>query len=216
MADNALGTFLRARREATAPAETDPGPRRTPGLRRSELAARASISVEYLTRLERGSDRRPSAQVLGALADALRLAPDERVHLHRLAKIADGATCTQHTPPDRSVRPTVRALLDELELAFVADAQGDLLAWSGGFGELAGAVGLLDAEHPNLARFVFTDPRARACFPQWDRVADSHAAALRAAADLAGFHAAALADELSVTAGAEFGRRYAAAGVLPA
>ncbi|MCP3804182.1 helix-turn-helix transcriptional regulator [Allokutzneria sp. A3M-2-11 16] len=213
MAENALGTFLRARREATAPAE--PGPRRTPGLRRSELAELASISVEYLTRLERGSDRRPSGQVLGALADALRLAPDERVHLHRLAKIADGAVCTQSTPPEREVRPTVRALLDQLELAFVADAQGDLLAWSDGFGELAAAIGLLDAEYPNLARFVFTDPRAHTAFPEWDRVADTHAAALRAAADLADHHAAALAEELSITAGAEFSRRYAAAGVLP-
>ncbi|GAA4005776.1 helix-turn-helix transcriptional regulator [Allokutzneria multivorans] len=212
MPDNALGTFLRARREATAPEDPEPGPRRTPGLRRSELAAAANISVEYLTRLERGSDRRPSAQVLGALADVLSLGPDERVHLHRLAKIADGSFCCQAAEPE-PLRPTVRALLDQLDLAFVAAAHGDLLAWSDGFGELASAVGLL--REKNLARFVFTDPRARACFPDWDRVADGQAAALRAAADLGDLHAAALAEELSITAGAEFSRRHADAGALP-
>ncbi|WP_086824896.1 helix-turn-helix transcriptional regulator [Allokutzneria sp. NRRL B-24872] len=212
MADNALGAFLRARRENTAPTGAAPGPRRTPGLRRSELAAAANISVEYLTRLERGSDRRPSAQVLGALADALGLGPDERVHLHRLAKIADGALCCQATAPE-PLRPTVRALLDQLDLAFVAAAHGDLLACSDGFGELASAVGL--RPNGNFVRFVFTDPRARACFPDWDRVADGQAAALRAAADLGDAHAAALAEELSITAGAEFSRRHADAGALP-
>ncbi|WP_233441830.1 helix-turn-helix domain-containing protein [Lentzea atacamensis] len=61
MADNALGRFLRARREATPPPSTA-GRRRTPGLRRGELADRAGISVEYLTRLERGTDRSPPAR----------------------------------------------------------------------------------------------------------------------------------------------------------
>src|ERR687893_2984518 len=71
--DNALGAFLRARREAISPAAVglpSGSRRRTPGLRREELASLAGISV-YLTRLERGSDRRPSTQVIGALADVL-------------------------------------------------------------------------------------------------------------------------------------------------
>ncbi|MEU6262248.1 helix-turn-helix transcriptional regulator [Saccharopolyspora shandongensis] len=219
MTDKALGKFLRARREATAPSEAGPslGPRRTPGLRRSELAVLAGISVEYLTRLERGSDRRPSGQVLGSLADALHLSPEERVHLHRLVKLSDGAVCPQATAPVRSLRPTLRALLDRLEpgSAFIADSQSDILAHTEGFRLLAMPIGVLDTDSPNLARFVFTDARAHTTFPEWDRVADEQAAALRAAADLGDQMSAALADELSVTAGAEFSRRFASAATLP-
>ncbi|MEO3750538.1 helix-turn-helix transcriptional regulator [Streptomyces sp. B6B3] len=219
MGDNALGRFLRARREATDPAKAGPstGPRRTPGLRRAELAALADISVEYLTRLERGRDRRPSGQVLGALADALDLSPDERVHLHRLTKTGDGAVCPQAGLPERRLRPTVRALLDRLEPtpAYVVAPDGDVLAGTAGFRLLAGPLGLLDGDAPNLVRFAFTDPRARGAYPDWSGVADARAAALRAAADLGDPWAAALAEELHVTAGAEFGRRFAGAARLP-
>ncbi|MFE9747330.1 helix-turn-helix domain-containing protein [Saccharothrix saharensis] len=213
---NALGGFLRARREAITPAEVGlpTGPRRrTPGLRRAELAALAGVSVEYLTRLERGRDRRPSAQVVGALADALRLSSHERVHLHRLVK-AGGGVCPAVVEP-RPVRPTVLALLDRLEptAAFVADAQGDLHAWTAGFRWLAAPSGLLDGERPNLARHVFGDARARTTFPEWERVADERAAALRAAADLGDGGAAVLAEELSITVGADFGRRFTAGSV---
>ncbi|MEU4762382.1 helix-turn-helix transcriptional regulator [Actinosynnema sp. NPDC023794] len=214
---NALGGFLRARREAITPTEVGlpTGPRRrTPGLRRAELASLAGVSVEYLTRLERGRDRHPSAQVIGALADALRLSSHERVHLHRLVK-AGGAVCST-VPEPRPVRPTVLALLDRLEPtpAFVSDGQGDLLAWTAGFRRLAAPSGLLDADRPNLARFVFGDARARTTFPDWDRVADDRAAGLRTAADLGDGSAAVLAEELSITVGADFGRRFTA-GTVP-
>jgi transcriptional regulator with XRE-family HTH domain len=221
VADNALGAFLRGRREAIAPTAVGlpvGSRRRTPGLRREELAALAGISVEYLTRLERGRDRHPSAQVVGALADALGLSPDERVHVHRMVKTADGQACPQATPPPRTVRPTVLALLDRLEPtpALVVDPQYDVLACTAGFRRLAGPVGLLDGVEPNLVRFTFADARSRAAFPDWDEVADERAAALRAAADLGDRAASALAEELSITVGAAFGRRYAAAAVLPA
>lgn len=219
MTENVLGRFLRARREAVTPGEVGlpAGPRRrTPGLRRGELAALAGISVEYLTRLERGSDRHPSAQVLGALADVLGLAPEERGHLHRLVKAGIGGACA--ATPARAVRPTVRSLLDRLEPtpAFVACAQGDILACTRGFRRLAAPAGLFDADPPNFPRFVFTDPRARTTFPEWERVADRHAAALRAAADLGDGGVAALAEELSITVGREFGSRFATAAALPA
>jgi transcriptional regulator with XRE-family HTH domain len=220
MADNAMGALLRARREAITPSDVGlpTGPRRrTPGLRREELASLARVSVEYLTRLERGRDRSPSAQVLGALADALGLSPEERVHLHRMAKTSTGQMCAQSDPP-RVVRPTVLALLDRLEPtpALVLDPQCDVLACNSGFRLLAAPTGLLDADRPNLARFVFTHARARATFPEWDRLADRLSASLRAAADLGDRAAAALAEELSITAGGEFGRRFAASAVLPA
>lgn len=205
MADNALGRFLRARREATTPPTTER--RRTPGLRRGELADRAGISVEYLTRLERGTDRSPSGQVLSALADALAMTADERVHLYRLIKA--GTTCAPPPPP--ALRPTVRATLAALEptAAAVLSPAGDVLACTPRFREISG----LDDE-PNLVRFAF-GPRAQAHHPDWDQVARDRAAALRAAADLGDPTAAALAFELSITAGAAFTDRYDAAASLP-
>jgi transcriptional regulator with XRE-family HTH domain len=219
--DNALGAFLRTRREAISPSTVGlptGSRRRTPGLRREELATLAGISVEYLTRLERGRDRRPSAQVVGALADALGLSPDERVHVYRMVKVGSGEVCAQAHPPPRTVRPTVLALLDRLEPtpALVVDPQCDVLACTAGFRRLAAPIGLLDAGEPNLVRFVFTDARARTAFPDWERVADERVAALRAAADLGDRAATVLAEELSIMVGAEFGRRYTAAAVLPA
>ncbi|MEJ2859150.1 MULTISPECIES: helix-turn-helix domain-containing protein [unclassified Saccharothrix] len=208
MADNALGRFLRARRESTGPDRfgLPAGRRRTPGLRRAEVADLAGISVEYLIRLERGSDRQPSASVLGSLADVFGLAPEERAHLHRLVKA--GTTCA-HVPEQQPLRPTVLGLLDRLDHAYVVDPAGDVLGHSAGFRALAGPTGLLDAS--NLVRFTFTDPRARVVFPDWEAIADSRAAGLRAAADLGDHSAALLVEELTIVAGHEFSRRTGAA-----
>ena len=222
MTDSALSAFLRGRREAVTPAEVGlptGSRRRTPGLRRSELATLAGISVEYLTRLEQGRDRHPSAQILGALADALRLSGPERMHLVMLAKATgdSGLPCGAHEPPARSVRPTVRALLDRLEPApaYVANRLGDVLAYTTGYESLAGPTGLLDGERPNLVRYVFTDPRARTAYPEWDRVASERAASLPLVTRHADPHLAALVDELTVTAGAAFTDRLRAAGPAP-
>jgi len=220
MTDNALGRFLRARREATSPTAVGlpaGDRRRTPGLRRGEVAERAGISVEYLTRLERGSDRYPSGQVLGSLADALELSADERVHLYRLIKASSGSACQQSASVP-APRPTVRALLARLEPtpALVVDVAGDVLAYTAGFRALAAPTGLLDEDRPNLARYTFADTRARAVFPAWPTIADERAAAVRAAADLGDMAAGALAVELSITAGTEFATRYAATAALPA
>jgi transcriptional regulator with XRE-family HTH domain len=217
-----LGLFLRTRREAVKPAEAGlpSGPRRrTPGLRRSELAALAGVSVEYVTRLEQGRDRHPSPPVLSALADALRLTPSERVHLHRLTKAADpGFTCRgpRATPP-ATVRPTVRALLDRLDPAPAAilNRLGDLVARTPAFDALVRPLGLLDAAVPNLPRYVLADPRARAAFPDWDHVADEQVAALKQGPFRADAAVAALADELTVVAGDAFTARVGAIPGLP-
>jgi transcriptional regulator with XRE-family HTH domain len=223
VSDNELGGYLRTRREAVTPAEVGlpgGGRRRTPGLRRAELATLAGISVEYLVRLEQGRDRHPSAQVLAALADVLGLSADERLHLHLLAKATGGAgqlLCPTAEAPARSVRPTVQALLGRLEPtpAFVVNRLGDVLAFTTGFARLAGPVGLLDAQPPSLARFVFTDARARAAYPDWDRVADEQAANLKLESALADPHVAGLVDELTVTAGAPFTDRLQAPPMPP-
>ncbi len=220
MSDNELGAFLRARREAVTPGEVglpNGTRRRTSGLRRAELATLAGISVDYLARLEQGRDRHPSAQVLGALADALRLSSDERVHLRRLAKAADGYLCPGSQPPASSVRPTVRALLEALEPgpAILLNRLSDVLAFTTGYERIAGPIGLLDAQLPNLVRFVFTDARARAAYPEWDRVADEQVANLKIESYRADPHTAELADELTITAGTPFTDRLKAPPTLP-
>ncbi|SEM09410.1 helix-turn-helix domain-containing protein [Streptacidiphilus jiangxiensis] len=221
MSDNELGLFLRLRREAVTPAEAGlpTGPRRrTPGLRRAELATLAGVSVEYLTRLEQGRDRHPSAPVLAALADALHLSPTERVHLQRLAKGAEpGFTCRAAFAPQRDVRPTVRALLDRFEPmpALVTNRLTEVLACTDGYRRLTEPLGLFEAEVPALARYVFTDARARAAFPDWERVADEQVAALKQGPGRADPHVAALMDELTVAGGTAFATRAETVPGLP-
>ena len=217
MSDNTLGEFLRSRREAVTPAEVGlpgGGRRRTPGLRRSELATLAGISVEYLTRLEQGRDRHPSVPVLAALADALRLSSDDRLHLLHHFKAADGAgrlvgPC--QGPPAQSVRPTVRALLDRLEPApaVVVNRLGDVLAHTNGYELLAGPIGLLDRRPANLVRYVFADPRAKAAYPEWDRVAGERLAALKPGISREDPHVERLVNELTLAVGAPFTDRLA-------
>ncbi|WP_250007033.1 helix-turn-helix transcriptional regulator [Actinoplanes sp. M2I2] len=207
MGDNELGIFLRARRAEVTPAEVGLPPgtrRRTPGLRRSEVAMLAGVSVEYLIRLEQGRDRHPSAQVLAALAGPLRLTATERAHLYRLTK-ASGASCAAFAQdPVRTVRPGLRAILDQLEpaAAVLVNQVGDVLAHTTGFGRLAGPIGLLDGDPPNLTRYVFTDPRAREAYPDWAHVADEQVAALKDGPPRPDFTA-----ELTVLAGDEFTER---------
>ena len=177
-----LGDFVRAKRDSLRPESfglPDRGRRRSPGLSRAEVATRSGISVEYLTRIEQGRDRNPSHSVLHALADGLSLDAGERDHLRYLAKITGGA-CPGHrppAPPNREVRPTVRETLRLLEpgVAFVTNRLGDVLAYTAGFELVMSGVGLLDADAPNLTRYVFTDSRARTVFPDWDQVADEQA-----------------------------------------
>ncbi|MEU6142175.1 helix-turn-helix domain-containing protein [Streptomyces sp. NPDC047081] len=224
MSDNELGTFLRTRREAVTPAEVGlpaGSRRRTPGLRRAELATLAGISVEYLTRLEQGRDRNPSPQVLIALGDALRLSTTDNILLRRLAKAhgEDKVLCqSAATAPVRTVRPTVQALLDRLEPApaVLLNWIGDIVAHTRGYERYARPLGLLDGDPPNLVRYLFTDDRAHAAYPGWDRLADEQIAHLRHEASLHEPHVAALAEELTATAGASFSERLAAAPALPA
>lgn len=222
MSDNELGLFLRTRREGVTPAEVGlpAGPRRrTPGLRRAELATLAGVSVEYLTRLEQGRDRHPSPTVLSALADALGMTPSQRVHLHRLVKSADpGFTCRGTTAPNPVVRPGVRAVLDQLEPApaAVVNRLGDVLACTDGYRRVMGPTGLLDGGLPaSVVRHVFTDPRARTVYPDWDHVADKTVATLKQGPYLADPETAALVAELTVTAGAAFTDRLGRIPGLP-
>jgi transcriptional regulator with XRE-family HTH domain len=205
--DNELGSFLRARRAEVTPAEVGLPPgqrRRTPGLRRAEVAMLAGVSVEYLIRLEQGRDRHPSPQVLAALAGPLRLTASERAHLQRLTKMS-GASCVGLAQePVRTVRPGLRAVLDQLEpaAAMLVNQVGDVLAYTTGFRRLAGPIGLLDGDRPNLNRYVFADQRARDAYPDWSHVADEQVAALKDGPPRPDF-----AHELIALSGHEFAER---------
>src|SRR5215470_4307106 len=109
-----LGRFLRSRREALKPSDVGlvpGGRRRTPGLRRSEVALLADVSVDYYERLERSSTTHPSETVLDSLARALRLSMDERDHLYRLA----GYTPSTTAATGGYVDPAMMFLLDSLD-----------------------------------------------------------------------------------------------------
>ncbi|WP_443678488.1 helix-turn-helix domain-containing protein [Plantactinospora endophytica] len=213
--------FLRGRRAAITPAEVGlpAGPRRrTSGLRRSEVAMLAGVSVEYLTRLEQGRDRHPSPQVLSALGEALRLTPSQRVHLYRLSKASgSGFSCMGDAVPGRDVRPTVRALLERLEPtpAILLNRLNEIVGRTAGFERLAGPIGLLDAPMPNFAWYVFTDERARTAYPDWDHVADEQVALLKQGPFRADRHVAGLADELTRSAGDAFVGRVGTVPGLP-
>lgn len=225
MSETELGTFLRALREATPAwqvglAQGDR--RRTPGLRRAELATLSGVSVDYLTRLEQGRDRNPSPQVLVAVADVLGLTPGQRVQLRNLSKAASGAgaLCPGGTPPDRQVRPTMRALLECVEPApaVLCNRLGESVAHTAAYERVVGPLGLLDVEDgqpANRVWFTFADDRARSVYPDWDRVADERVAALRAEAAPQDPHLAHLVEELSMVAGVAFTERMAAPPAVP-
>jgi transcriptional regulator with XRE-family HTH domain len=152
MARTELARFLRNRRERLRPATA--GPRRTPGLRREEVAELAHMSVDYYVRLEQARGPHPSARILDGLSQALRLDPAERRHLFHLA----GAIPTAPPGPSGRVRPHVAALLDRLPgtAAVVTAANYDVIAWNPLAGALLG--GHLDPVRPDLARLDLARP----------------------------------------------------------
>jgi transcriptional regulator with XRE-family HTH domain len=151
-----LGAFLRSRRERLRPQDAGlpTGPRRrTPGLRREEVAVLAHISTEYYVRLEQGRAPRPSAEVLAAISAALRLTDAESDHLHVLAGTAPSRTGRHR----RDVRPSILALLERLPqtAAFVTSATFEVLAWNDLAAALMEDFGRLAPRERNLARRAF-------------------------------------------------------------
>jgi transcriptional regulator with XRE-family HTH domain len=178
-----LGKFLKARRSALSPEDLglpagEPGARRVSGLRREEVAAAAAISHDYYARIEHGR-LAPSAPVLDALEVVLRLTPAERAYADGLAEHADRRTEPRRKTP--AARPQIQRLLDQLTLtpAFVVGKYLDYLAWN----PLAGALLLdLDAMAPherNYVRLLFTDPRMKDFYDDWESMARTGVALLR-------------------------------------
>ena len=182
-----LAEFLRARREQLSPADVglrSSARRRTPGLRREEVATLAGVSIDYLVRLEQGRDTNPSPSVISALAGALRLSEQERRHLALLAAHSSNADlCPGGHGADPAVPATVVTMLEHLDPtpAFVSGPYGDVLAWNPAWERVAAPMGFLDGERPNLVRFAFLDPSASDVHVDWQRAADEQVATLRAA-----------------------------------
>ncbi|MDX3311269.1 helix-turn-helix domain-containing protein [Streptomyces sp. NPDC054884] len=181
-----LREFLRSRRARLKPADVglpSHGRRRVPGLRREELAQLTGVSYAYYARLEQGHGDTMSAEVLDAVARALRLTEEERDHLVRLAQpdragTAQGAPAPQSPPP--RLRTGVRHLLDALGVpAYVVDRRLDLLGWNRQAAAVFGDWGLLPPEARNTARLIFLSPETRERFTDPQHTAMRIAAALR-------------------------------------
>lgn len=158
MDGQAAGRFLRAVRESRDPGNFgfSPNGRRTTGLRRSEVAELAHISVEHYTNVERARGGGPSEQVIGAIADALRLDADERRHLFQLA----GRQVPWGAEPSVEVTPSVAKLVQGLgsTAAIVLSARFDILAWNAEAVILMEDFGALAPRERNMARRHFLAP----------------------------------------------------------
>lgn len=160
------------------------GARRVPGLRREELAQLSGVSHAYYTRLEQGQSNHASDSVLDALAQALRLSPDERTHLHHLARPVRNRrpACARPERVRPHLRQLVLAISDVPVLAL--NRRNDVLAWNGlGHALLAGH---LDPQaptspttRPNMLRMLFLDPHTRELHADWAQEARRAVASLR-------------------------------------
>ncbi|WP_068166659.1 helix-turn-helix transcriptional regulator [Rhodococcus phenolicus] len=183
--------FLMTRRARITPETagiTAGANRRVAGLRRSEVAALADVSVEYYAKLERGAIAGASASVLDAIARALQLDDTEHAHLLDLARAADGIPtsgrsrrrATKPAPPRPSLQWALASITDAV--AFVRDQRQNLLA-TNDLGRAFYSPVIGDSGRtPNLARFQFLDPAARDFYPDWDRFAEMCVAVMRAEA----------------------------------
>ncbi|MFI6309723.1 helix-turn-helix transcriptional regulator [Nocardia fusca] len=179
--------FLTSRRAKISPQQVGlPAgtKRRVPGLRRSEVAALADVSVEYYAKLERGNLAGVSPAVLEALARALRLDDAERTHLLHLAQAAEGSdTLARPRRPKKSWTPdpSMQWTLDAITtgLAFITNGRTDILATNQLTRAFYTDLFHGDATTPNLAHYQFLDPAARRFYLDWDTAADMTADVLR-------------------------------------
>jgi transcriptional regulator with XRE-family HTH domain len=166
-----LSDFLRSRRSRLTPAEVGLAPggrRRTPGLRREEVAELAGISIDWYTRLEQGRDVQPSVPTVEAIGRALRLSDAEKAHLHRLARTF------RQVPFERErVPPALQRLLTALPLpGYVVGQRWDLLAWNDAASALFMDFAVLPPTDRNILVYMLTDPAVRYLFGAgWTREA---------------------------------------------
>ncbi|MGO2665709.1 helix-turn-helix transcriptional regulator [Mycetocola reblochoni] len=173
--------FLASRRANVTPAQAGvlpgDGERRVPGLRREEVATLAGVSVDYYTKLERGKITSASDSVLDAIARALQLDDAERTHLFDLFRPSIPASRAARPAPT-ALRESLQRMLDSIAVPAVAynshqDIVGANLLGRAMFSQA------LESDRPNLARYIFLDPRSRDFFGDWDLACSLTAAMLR-------------------------------------
>jgi transcriptional regulator with XRE-family HTH domain len=181
-----LGAFLRACRAQVTPADVGlpdgsaSGRRRTPGLRREEVAELSGVGVTWYTWLEQGRDISASSQVINALARALLLTDDQRLHLRELAGLPPGEPPT----PDGDMLPRLQLLVDAQlpSPASVFDQHFDYLVWNQSYTQVRNDPGALPADRRNMLWMMFTDPDNRVRMSRWESAARAVLSQFRAAA----------------------------------
>ena len=208
---NSLGTYLRDRRSRLDPASfgLPLTRRRTPGLRREEVAQRANVSATWYTWLEQGRGGSPSADVLDRIARALLLTDIEREHLFLLA--LGRPPEVEYRVPE-GVSPRLQRVLDALEFspAYVKTPTWDIVAWNHAATVILTDYGALPVDQRNILRLMFTTSHARSRNPEWHSVVRYVVAAFRADVARAGAakNVQSLVDELC-RASDEFKRLWA-------
>jgi transcriptional regulator with XRE-family HTH domain len=178
-----LGAFLRSRRERISPEQVglpSVGRRRTPGLRREEVAQLAAVGVTWYTWLEQARDIQVSAQVLDAIARGLLLDQVEREHLFALAGAPDPTGSPRECPV---VTPPVRAVLDQLSPmpAVVLNARFDIVGFNDVYSRLLGGLERYEPDERNILWLAFTEPSWRELLVDWDTAARGMTAKFRVA-----------------------------------
>jgi transcriptional regulator with XRE-family HTH domain len=176
-----LGAFVRSRRERIRPEQVGLPPsrrRRTPGLRREEVAQLAGVGITWYTWLEQGRDIHPSAQVLDAIARTLQLDAHEHSHLFTLAGVATTTVADQCL----HMNPTVQPLVDQLEPfpAIIVNARLDLLGFNRAYASFFPDLESMPIEDRNILWLVFTHPQWRSAIVDWDEVVGRLVAEFRA------------------------------------
>ncbi|MBF9073689.1 helix-turn-helix domain-containing protein [Streptacidiphilus fuscans] len=183
-----LGRYLKARRAQVRPQDVGlpagAGQRRTPGLRREELAALAGVSVDYYIRLERGRESNPSTAVVDALGRALQLRGDAYERLHELAELASGRVSELPACSDNTVRDSVLQVLESVRPlpAYVVSRHNRLLAANAPGRKLLAGLWDWPPEQRNLTRYLFLHPVGRTLYEPWEETVALSVAHLRAVA----------------------------------
>jgi transcriptional regulator with XRE-family HTH domain len=181
-----LAAFLRAQRARLTPADVGlpegsaSGRRRTPGLRREEVAQLSGVGVTWYTWLEQGRDIVASVQVIDALARSLLLTPDQHRHLRELA----GLPAPEPDVPGDDMLPRLQLLVDAAapSPASVYDGHFDYLAWNEPYARVRHDPAVLPAGRRNMIWMMFTDPENRARMVRWEPAARAVLSQFRAAA----------------------------------
>lgn len=184
---SALGDFIKSRRHRLQPEaagiRSSRGRRRTPGLRREEVAYLAHVSVTYYTWLEQGREKNPSPEVLSHISQALQLDEDERRHLFDLVAL-DPVMIGTASKPEKTDIGFLQNLVDQLRYpSFIANEVADTIVWNRGAELVVADFGRLPENERNMVTLLFLDPEYPKRLVNWEEFARYMTALIRAGFD---------------------------------